>query len=316
MYAVSAAAINYNSDDGELNADSIILTPRHSKYGFSRVKGYQKDRINVLVPSTLVQGLYLPDIRDTVITASSITLRSAVVHVFRDKRLPFFREGTMALPMTALERLPASIAVDSIFLKEANITYEEFAEEGFQTGAVTFEHVNAKMGYLCNHQYFTGRKQADLAVTAQVMGRGALEAAFTLPYDTTASYHAKGNVRDLEMSLLNPIVENLLFTRISSGKLNALYFDFDYNDYKSTGSILLNYEDLKVEALKKQKRRERNELKSAFLNVLLKKTKDRDVAQEKRTGTIDFDRNRKRAIFHYWWKSLQSGLASSVVNLG
>jgi len=47
---------------------------------------------------------------------------------------------------------------------------------------------------------------------------------------------------------------------------------------------------------------------------VLKKDKDKSVSREKRTGTIDFDRDRKRAIFNLWVKSLFSGLKSSVLD--
>jgi hypothetical protein len=96
--------------------------------------------------------------------------------------------------------------------------------------------------------------------------------------------------------------------------LNSLTFNFDYTDERSTGTVLINYENLKITSLTKEKDAEKDEFKTFIANVILKKDKDEKVAKERRNGIIDFERDKRRAVFHYWWKSLYSVLKSTVLD--
>jgi hypothetical protein len=100
---------------------------------------------------------------------------------------------------------------------------------------------------------------------------------------------------------------------VTSGTLNKLTFNFDYTDHKATGTVLVNYEDLKVNTLTKEKEPEKNEVKTFVVNTILKNNKTKNTDKEKRMGVIDFERDRRRAIFHYWWRSVLTGIKSSMV---
>ena len=99
---------------------------------------------------------------------------------------------------------------------------------------------------------------------------------------------------------LNPVLENLAFIRIESGRLNALNFDFDYNDKASKGSLTINYQDLKITGLKKEKSKDESDMKTFLINTIVKNDKDKNMPIDKRTGTIEFERDRKRQIFNFW----------------
>ena len=107
------------------------------------------------------------------------------------------------------------------------------------------------------------------------------------------------------------MLENVAFMSVTSGRLNQLAFNFDYTDLKSNGTVLINYEDLKINSLTKEKDPEKNEIMTFIVNTFLKKNKDEDLDKERRMGTIDFERDRRRAIFHYWWHSVLTGIKSS-----
>nr|HNH60935.1 hypothetical protein [Cyclobacteriaceae bacterium] len=101
------------------------------------------------------------------------------------------------------------------------------------------------------------------------------------------------------------------------GMLNELYFNFSYNDDVSTGEVLINYKDLKLQALKKEsKSHETNKILTAAINAIVKSDKDKSVDKSKRTGIIDIERDKKRFVFQLWWKSILDGLQSTFLNSG
>ena len=146
------------------------------------------------------------------------------------------------------------------------------------------------------------------------MENGVIKVDFTLPYNEAQVYNAKGRISNLGLHRLNPILESLAFIRVESGRLNALDFNFDYDDYVSHGNMTINYENLKLAGLTKDKESKENELKSFALGLFVRKDKDREVPIEKRSGKIYYERDRRRAIFNVWVKSLFSGVKSSVMD--
>jgi hypothetical protein len=314
MYRKRISQIYVSSDDHKIIIDSISLAPKYSKYQFSRKVGRQLDRFTGSIPKISITGLTYSQLKDSLFTASIIEITSPRLHVFRDKRLPFIKEKNTPLPMAMIRTFKFGMAIDSVKISDANITYEEFPEKGFHTGHVNFEGLNAVLDHISNRDYYSNYKQSTLVVSSRVMAKGVINVEFSLPYGKEQIYNAKGSISNLALYRLNPILENLAFVSIESGTLHQLNFNFDYNDLKSNGSILINYENLKINSLTKEKESTTNEFKSWIINTILKSDKDKSVSKEKRTGTIDFDRDRKRAIFNLWVKSLFSGLKSSVLD--
>ena len=169
-------------------------------------------------------------LKDSLFTASEVHIASAELYVYRDKRLPFIKKENTPLPMALIRSLSFGAAIDTVKITDAKITYEEFPEKGFQTGQVTFERLNASLDHISNRDYYSNYKQSTLIVSSNIMEEGVINAEFSLPYGEPQIYNAKGSIVNLELNRLNPILENLAFISITSGMLNQLTFNFDYND--------------------------------------------------------------------------------------
>jgi hypothetical protein len=146
------------------------------------------------------------------------------------------------------------------------------------------------------------------------MNNGKLHATFKMPLNSSVNYEAFGNVQNMNLKSLNPSLGNLSRIEIADGTLNDLRFNFSYNDNVSTGEVLVSYTGLKLQALKKDKAHEINKLLSAAINAIVKSDKDKSVDKSKRTGVIDIERDKKRFVFQFWWKSLLDGLQSTFVD--
>lgn len=314
MYSLRVAKLELNSPNKEITVDSIVMLPKYSKYKFSRKAGKQVDRFVLQLPKLAIKGFNFGDVKDSLFTASLVEIHNADLQVYRDKRLPFIKNHNMPLPVAMIRALPFGAAIDTIKIIDTKIVYEEFPEQGYETGHIVFEKLNASLDHISNRDFYTNYEQATLAVTSKVMGNGMIKARFSLPYSKAQIYNAKGTITNLSLRQLNPILESLAFISVQEGRLNQLDFDFDYNDISSNGKLLINYENLKLKGLNREKNPEKNDLKTWVLNVFLKKDKNEDVSLEKRIGKIDYQRDRRKAIFNIWVKSLFSGIKSSVID--
>jgi hypothetical protein len=313
-YTLSVKHLLADSRTKEVVIDSVVLLPKYGKYQFSRRQGRQVDRFVLRAPKIALSGLDFSKLGDSIVIAASLKITDANLYVFRDKRLPFTRRKHMPLPVALIRTLPFGFAIDSLILADTKITYEEFPEKGFETGYIVFDRLQAYIDRLSNRDLYPGLKQAVLHVTSHVMQNGLIKVDFTLPYDKPQIYNARGRISNLNLHRLNPMLESLAFVRVESGRLNALDFNFDYDDYASRGDVFINYENLKLAGLKKEKGGKENDVKSFALGLFVRKDKNREVPIEKRTGKIYYERDRSRAIFNVWVKSLFSGVKSSVVD--
>lgn len=314
LYKFRVSKISIDSKAKEIVIDSVSIIPKYSKYTFSRKLGRQKDRLVFHVPKVSIQGINFEKIQDSVFTAARINIINANLLVYKDKRLPFIRNYNVPLPVAQARKLKFGFAVDTVDIVDARIVYEEFPAKGYHPGQIVFSKLNAKLDHTSNRNLYAGYRHATLITKSRVMGAGIIDATFTLPYGKAQVYTAKGSIRNLTLERLNPIMENLAFISFEKGRLNTLDFNFSYDDIKSNGSILVNYEDLKLKSLTREKDPDDNEFKTWVLNLFIKNDKDHKVSKEKRTGKIEYERERRKAIFVVWVKSLLSGLRSSLVD--
>jgi hypothetical protein len=314
LYLTKIAKVKADMNNRQLSIDSIILVPLHSKFKFAKMAKKQIDRVNVFISKVGITGLNFNELLSCKFIASKIDIYPSEVYAFRDKRVPFREKKHKPLPMEALRKLDMDVEVDSIQLQRSKVTYEEFPPEGFRSGKVIFEDLKATMSNISNRSYYNKSKYSTLVASSKLLGKGLIQVTFLLPIQKKLSYQAKGSISNFHLHHLNPILENLAFMRIESGKLDEMKFHFNYDDRYSSGALTINYQDLKITGLKKEKNKMISELKTFLLNTVLRNDKDKSVPIENRTGTITFERDRRRQVFNFWWKSLYSGIKNSVLN--
>lgn len=308
-YRYSIAGIQYENQN--LFLDAIILKAVHPKYEFAHHAGKQIDVFDLEVDSIRITRVPMPHIGDSLIEADRIVIHQPALHVFRDRRMPFIKDHTEPLPMVRLQNLPFTVRLGTIDIANATIVYEEFPEEGTKSGSIVFDHLYARFEGIDNRD--TGfNRFINLDVNTRFMKSGLLKARFAFPLNPQNLYYAEGTLDNMELTQLNPTLENLAKVRVASGTMNTMHFNFDYNDDESDGSVMMLYENLEMIALKdKEEAKEKDGFKSFILNVLFaKKNKKDEVRTAKRDGTIAFERDKKRSIFNYWWKSLATGIKS------
>lgn len=317
LHRISVSRIRYSGDDKRLEADSFRITPNYNKPEFARVAKIQKTRLDILLPRAVFEGINQKRFfTDTTLAITRITLPDAAVHAYRNKRYPFVRNWIMPMPVDGMRRLPFKLKIDSIYISNANIAYEELSEKGLnETGTITFNNLAATFAGISTESKNPDKNAfATLVADCKVMNSGMLHAVFKMPLNNTINYEATGSVRNMDLTSLNPSLGNLTRISIRSGILSDLRFNFSYNTNVSTGEVLIAYEGLKLQAFKKDKGHEVNKILSAAINAIIKSDKDKTVDKTKRTGVIDIERDKKRFVFQFWWKSLLDGLQSTFLN--
>jgi len=307
-YELTIGRVQYKSEAEYLSIDSLRLIPQYEKFEFAHTAGEQVARVNLVVPAITIDGIGLSDFREEKVTITHLAIASADLHSFKDKRVPFLRTNNVPLPMESFQQLPYAVSIDSLVIKDSQITIEEIAEDGMESGHATFEHITAASSGISNRVDSTQQKPAVLHARGVFMGEAAIEANFSIPQDSSGTYAVHGQMSGLSFVNLNPLVANLVRFRFESGILHMLKFDFQYTDNQSVGVLEISYEDLRVTGLS-SKRDKPNEFKTMLANALLKKD-NASRSKDDRVGVINIARDKKRYVFNVWWKSILDGLKS------
>jgi hypothetical protein len=303
-FSASVGKINFDHEKDLLSCDSIHIIPLYPKLELARVRGTQSTWVDVMLPHIEARGFDLNYHKDTTLAASYILIRDAHIEAFRDRRVPLKRRSEVPLPMKWLRELAIAIEIDTIEVARMDVTYEHISEDGFKPGQLNFANLNAKFRNVLNRSYHNTRPVTTMISSAEIMG-GHIQGYFTFPLEPGVRYEARGKVRGLSLPRLNPMLENAAFVSIESGKLTELDFRFHYDNNVSEGEATVDYKDLKVKGLKKDRAGNENQAKTLVANAALKNN-------NKKTGAINNERDKQRFIFHYWATSVMSGIRDAV----
>jgi len=306
FYTIRIDRTTFNANDKTMRIDSIRVLPDYNKQVFARKSIRQIDRIEGIIPSIQFRGVSVSKKGNLSLEASQVSL-DFNIHVFRDKRYPF-HNNTKTLPVRFLRSLPVSIQIDTVSLGNSYVRYEEFQEAGDSAGYIYFNKLTALIHNLSN----LSGKETIMDAEADFMDAGRLQVHFTFPTDPDKEYRVHGTLKNFSLPKINSMLVPAAKARVQSGTLEEMKFHFIYNDTRADGEVTLNYTDLKMASSKKSN--VARKIITFLLNTFIRNDMDRNTAADKKTGTILFYRDHRRAIFNYWWKSLLSGI-KSVYNL-
>ena len=308
QYGYSAKRVRFDIRERNIEIDSFRVKPVLTRPEFMRFIKKQTDYVDGFVQQMTITGANWFVYPKPGITARSITT-TFHLDLYRDKRYPFLERKEKPLPSHMLQRLPFEIVIDTLRVKKSFVRYEEHPEEGDSAGHVLFDELYATFEKV--HNIPDLKQPIRMSARARFMGTGRLDAHFTFPSDTMQSYKAWGTLTSMPLNDVNPMLVPAAKAKIEAGRMKSLNFEFTYNARNSKGTVELNYEDLRIQMLRSNGKNEEkvSKIKTLLLNTfVIKKNMDEDIGRDERTGVIDFQRDPRRSVFNYWWKSLLSGL--------
>ncbi|MFH5832909.1 DUF748 domain-containing protein [Halalkalibaculum sp. DA384] len=313
FYTFSLDSLYISSSDSSLTMNSLAVTPRYPRYTFAEHHGFETDRIDLEISRIDIVKPDLSTIFRNKLQAQHVLVNGAKMEIFHDKRMPFPAKPHRPLPHQALDTLSTGIAIDTVSILDSWITYSEHQPEASRAGTITFGDLSASITGLANQASLrTSREAIELSAQTSIMDAAPLHLRATFPLDQPNRHTLEGTLGKMEMDELNPVLEPLAFARITSGRIDSMRFAMELAPDSATGSVIMAYNGLNIQMLDREdiETGASNELLSLLANTLkIKSDNDRLPLRE---GTVSFERDPQKSIFHYWWKSLLSGLRNSI----
>lgn len=315
LYLFKAKQLAVSSQDKTIRIGDASILSNHSKYEIGHRTGVETDWYHLLFGTINIDGFEPEALKnEQSLQFACVTFEKLEADIFRDKRLPFPDKPDTKLPMEIINSLPFPLHIDSVLIKAGKVKYEEHVKDAQKAGAIVLSSLHGKLYEISNNENLID-KPTIMKADARVMGEGLLDVNFEFPNKKfPEEYHVVGSLQPMELKPINPILRENVRAEIESGKLNTFRFNFTYNDDVAQGSLLMEYNNLKVSMLKTSED-DKKEFKTFLVNSLALRSSNQRNENNFQAGEIDFERLKKKSFFNYWWKSLLSGIKSVVVTV-
>jgi hypothetical protein len=133
-------------------------------------------------------------------------------------------------------------------------------------------------------------------------------------FDSQNTFSLNGTLSHLEANELNPILEKNAFIYVTSGTIDTMNFSFTANNAKATGKMTILYHGLDI-AIKNKQTDDTTAFRERFISFIAnRKVLDSNPIPDEdiREGIIDYERDPEKFLFGYCFKSILSGIRSSL----
>ncbi|HET6244645.1 MAG: hypothetical protein H0V01_09085 [Bacteroidetes bacterium] len=319
LHKIKTGKIHLDYKGSAITIDSIVLVPLYAKSEMSRAYKFEIDWIDLLAERVDISAIDLHTLMvEGKVRIANVLVEGLSLNAFRDKTLDQGPKNYLPLPQVSLKNLGVNIKIDSVNIKNATIIYEERNEKTKKSGTVSFTKLNAQIYHITNDSISCIQTPtAKMRVNTKLMGKIDLNVDFGFVLNNDKGDHwLKGSIKDFDLKMFNPVCEPLSSVSIRSGKVEKINFDVRLNDHVADGKMTFLYSDLKIDMLDENYSKSSRKIKTiSFLaNTFLVKKSNPSGKKEPRIGIIHFERLKEKSIFHFWSKSLLTGVKSTLIS--
>lgn len=279
-----------------------------------------KDRFAFTIDSLWLNNFdYLNYHKYRIINASSLVVKSCDFSLFNNPNKPkFFKDKIKSFPNVAIYQVDARFKIDTIRLKQVNVTYSEHNKKSNMDGSIYFNNASGTILNVTNNKAALQKNNLmRIKLNSYFMNRGNLSTAFVLNLtDPNAAYSYTAHMGPMDLSAVNPALMPFAQVKITNGTLKSLDFKFDADRHYSKGTVTVLYNNLKVKLLKPDtvhSTLQGNMVASLFANIFILKHDNPDApGLIPRSYHINMKRQADFSFFKAIWQSLLQGLKPSV----
>ncbi|MGB4774771.1 MAG: hypothetical protein WBP45_06350, partial [Daejeonella sp.] len=319
LYYFTLQNFEFSAADKKLLVDNLKLTPRYSPANFYKKVGYAKDKFDLSFGQIALNEIDLNKfIKYQRLWAGSMDIINGNISVHNNNAYPKRRKNKIGkFPHQQLQKFALDLKINTLNIRNTNISYSEYDKTSKQTGEITFNKTNGKIYNVTNDSIALSKNRFAFAeLNTLLMNTGKLFVKFNFNLtDPLGAFTYSGELGSFNGPVLNKITKPLGMVEIKSGKIKKLSFNASANSNLSKGNVELYYHALKFDLLKRDK--ETGDLKkqgflSGIANIFIINS---DNPKENGTftpGIIYYKRPLTDSFFAMLWKSLFTGIKSSV----
>lgn len=310
----------FSTKTRSISMKKLVLQPRFKEMEYS-VHTNGDDRIGIQFNNINVEEINIKKLfEEKKIYAQNLNINHGKVKVFTDTRT--FNVPPKApyrpFPHEAFKNWSLKFMIDSIKIRDFDITYSEYNPDTKSVGNVLFKKV---VGNILNFTNDTITLKNNAHCLVILKGSLMNKAPITLHFNfdllaPKGNFLFTGNVGKMEMPAINQVTESLGFAKAEKGFLTDYTCHIKGDRYALNGSATMLYQDLNITILKKgeEKGLKKRKLLSFFANAFVIKDSNPIGKHSVRIATIKYQRIPTKPFFYTLWKGILSSITNSVMD--
>lgn len=300
-----------------LQIKDLQSVPRYGKLEYGQKMGYQTDWIKFQAEKINFTGLdYFGYLENDKLKIGEVLLDSIDLHVYRDKNVPLEEVKIRPMPQEAIRQIDMPFTIEALIAYNANITYEELAEEAEQSGFVEFSNLTAGISNITNDSTrLTENNIMMIGSNTDFMHSGNLQADFEFNLtDPGHKFKYTAYLSKMPLTILNNILEPNANVLIKSGNMNKMRVEVNGNEDFAIGSMQFLYNDLHFNLISKKTGTTSAmgpAIGTFFANTFIVNRNNPKLLLP-RNGDVYYERDTTKSIFNYLSKTILSGVVSSI----
>ena len=315
LYQYDIGETFYSSESNRFVSNNIRITPNFSREKHQEQVGFQSDYFDGKIDSVCIVK---PDIRrwfsKEELYGKMVSVNGLKLNIYRDKRMPFDEKRRPDMFQDIIKSSKFAFKLDSFKLVNSQITYAEQPIITDSEGKIRFSEIQARLMPFTNIKSSDG-KYPDIRMNGMATIMDSCEMKTSINFEMNHPenlFTVTGNLSPFNMQILNPMLEPLALISIRSGRVDEFRFNFSADKFKSSGNLLFGYNDLRISVLEMKNGNTKAVKFASFLaNSLLLRSKN-PRGKELLPDEISVQRDHKRSILNYTWKSVFSGIRNTL----
>jgi hypothetical protein len=307
FYTIKANEIR--STNHALHIKNFEYLPEYSRAVFVKKLPKEKDLFTVKASSLDIKSMDWGFKNEVFFfKAKSLVLDGVNANIYRNK-IPEDDLSKKPLYNALLRKIKFPLHIDTLFIKNSKLVYEE--EINFEKGPakLTFDHFNLNAVHIKSGFGIKKTADVDIKINCRFMKESPLKIHWTFNvFDAKDGFTIKGNIQNFDIQAMYQFTKPYINASFD-GVFNSYSFNITGNDKNAYGYANLKYKDLKVTFYKKGNPDKKAKFKSAVTNLILKKDSDDKSKQAK----IELERIQEKSFYNFLWRSIAESLKKILI---
>jgi len=320
LYFFKAGSINVSGEQHKIVVTDIELMPRGGKQQFESRLSSRKVMLHLTFPAITLDSInWWSMINHERFIAKDADISGGNFDVYLDESLPKGPFNVNNFPQQVLMAMPVPVSVMKLALHHFNVSFEEYNPDSKESGTVFFDNINGNAGNISNIPAEI-KKARYLTLNAEglFMHKVPIKARFRLDLvkSRTGEFMVDIVIDTLNNTIVNPVAEPLGLFSIRKGQMQRGIAHLEGNDFAAKGTVALNYTDLHIDPLKKDKnddgKLKKKTFTGLFANTFLIKNSNPRKGNDLRQPGFTVERGKHSNFFSLIWFSILTGILKTI----
>lgn len=289
--------------------DSLQLLPALAREEHWLSHPFETDHIQFKTGKLVLEDVK-PDFSDSSakLHIHAVKVWDWLLHPQRDKTRPEDTVTYRPLLAQQIMRIPILFKVDSVYLQNGRIQYNEIGQKTGKEGSIYLDQIKGSIAHLRNWDHHD-KDSLIMIMDSRLYGKGQMRINFRQSYtDTLQGFWMRVRMGSFPMPEMNTMLRPLMGLRIYNGVVDTLTMIVNGNQHFAFGTMDLRYHKMNVQKLSADGKEKY--FMSGALNWLINQVVRR--RDNGRPNLIFKQRVVKRGQFNYWGKIAVEGLLTNI----